>query len=300
MKRRKKKYHMDTKGYKIFTVFNYIFVISAAIICLFPIINVFAVSLSSPNRAAAGAVWLLPKDFTLESYRFVLRSGNFWAAMFVSIQRVILGTGIGMLLTIMCAYPLSKNTDEFRGRRIYVWIYFFTMLFSGGLVPSFLIVHYTGIMDTIWALVLPSAVNTWNIILMLNFFRGLPRELEEAAFLDGAGHWNILWRIFVPLSKPAIATIGLFVIVGHWNAWFDGMLYMKKPYHYPLQTYLQSMLTIDVSRFLTTEHQNIIAKLSPKTIRATQVCVATIPILCVYPFLQKYFTTGLVLGSVKG
>jgi len=293
MTKRKGKYYMDTRGYKIFTVFNYIIVITAALICLFPIINVFSVSLSSPHKAAAGAVWLLPKDFTLESYKFVMRSGNFWAAMFISIQRVILGTSIGMILTIMAAYPLSKNTAEFRARRIYVWVYFFTMLFSGGLVPSFLIVHYTGIMDTIWALILPGAVSTWNIILMLSFFRGLPKELEEAAFLDEAGHWNILWRIYVPLSKPAIATIGLFVIVGHWNSWFDGMLYMKKPYHYPLQTYLHSMLTIDVSRFLTTEQQNIIAKLSPKTIRATQVCVATIPILYVYScrntLLQVWF-----------
>jgi len=200
----------------------------------------------------------------------------------------------------MCAYPLSKKSDVFRARKIYVWIFFFTMLFNGGLVPTFLVVYYTGILDSIWALVIPGAVNTWNIILMLNFFRSMPVELEEAAFLDGASHWNILWRIFVPLSKPAIATITLFTIVGHWNAWFDGLLYMRKSYNYPLQTYLQSLLTIDISRFLTQEQQNIVAKLSPKTIRSAQVFIAAFPVLCVYPFLQKYFTKGLVLGSVKG
>nr|WP_276576358.1 carbohydrate ABC transporter permease [Caldicoprobacter algeriensis] len=272
----------------------------AAALCLIPLINVFAVSLSSPSRATAGEVWLWPKDFTMEAYKYVMRSSDFWRAMFVSIERVVLGTAIGMLMTIMCAYPLSKKSDVFRARKIYVWIFFFTMLFNGGLVPTFLVVYYTGLLDSIWALVIPGAVNTWHIILMLNFFRSMPVELEEAAFLDGASHWNILWRIFVPLSKPAIATITLFTIVGHWNAWFDGLLYMRKSYNYPLQTYLQSLLTIDISKFLTQEQQNIVAKLSPKTIRSAQVFIAAFPVLCVYPFLQKYFTKGLVLGSVKG
>lgn len=293
-------WHFSTRGYKIFTIFNHIILFLAAALCLIPLINVLAVSLSSPSRATAGEVWLWPKDFTTEAYKYVMRSSDFWRAMFVSIERVVLGTAIGMFLTIMCAYPLSKKSDVFRARKIYVWIFFFTMLFNGGLVPTFLVVYYTGILDSIWALVIPGAVNTWNIILMLNFFRSMPVELEEAAFLDGASHWNILWRIFVPLSKPAIATITLFTIVGHWNAWFDGLLYMRKSYNYPLQTYLQSLLTIDISRFLTQEQQNIVAKLSPKTIRSAQVFIAAFPVLCVYPFLQKYFTKGLVLGSVKG
>ncbi|MCM8900065.1 carbohydrate ABC transporter permease [Caldicoprobacter algeriensis] len=293
-------WYFNSRGYRIFTVFNYIILFIAAALCLIPLINVFAVSLSSPSRATAGEVWLWPKDFTMEAYKYVMRSSDFWRAMFVSIERVVLGTAIGMLMTIMCAYPLSKKSDVFRARKIYVWIFFFTMLFNGGLVPTFLVVYYTGLLDSIWALVIPGAVNTWHIILMLNFFRSMPVELEEAAFLDGASHWNILWRIFVPLSKPAIATITLFTIVGHWNAWFDGLLYMRKSYNYPLQTYLQSLLTIDISKFLTQEQQNIVAKLSPKTIRSAQVFIAAFPVLCVYPFLQKYFTKGLVLGSVKG
>ena len=287
-------------SYKTFTVFNYVILFLAAAICFLPLVNVLAISMSSPSRAVSGDVWLIPKDFTMEAYKYVMRSSDFWKAMMVSFRRVVLGTGISMVLTIMCAYPLSKKKEVFRARKIYVWIFFITMLFHGGLVPTFLIVYYTGLIDTIWALVIPGAVNTWNIILMLNFFRGLPDELEEAAFLDGAGHWQILYKIFVPLSKPAIATIALFTIVNHWNSWFDGMLYMRKSYHYPLQTYLQSLLTIDISRYLTAEQQNIVAKLSPKTIRSAQVFIAAVPVLCVYPFLQKYFTSGLVLGSVKG
>ncbi|AEE96987.1 carbohydrate ABC transporter permease [Mahella australiensis] len=294
------RFYLNTPGYKVFTIFNYIILFLAAAVCIVPLLNVLAISLSSPARATAGEVWLWPKEFTWQAYQYVLQSGDFWRAMFVSIERTVLGTAISVVLTILCAYPLSKSKEEFKARQTYVWIFFFTMLFSGGLVPTFLVVYYTGLLDTIWALVIPGAVNTWNIILMLNFFRGLPKELEEAAFLDGAGHWEILWRIVVPLSKPAIATITLFTIVGHWNSWFDGMLYMQKSYHYPLQTYLQSLLTIDVSRFLTTEQQNIMSKLSPKTIRSAQVFITAIPVLCIYPFLQKYFTTGLVLGSVKG
>ncbi|HHY82991.1 MAG TPA: carbohydrate ABC transporter permease [Clostridiales bacterium] len=291
---------MYGSSYRIFTVFNYIILFLAAAVCILPLVNVFSISLSSPSRAVSGEVWLWPKDFTTEAYKWVLRSSDFWKAMIVSVKRVVLGTSISMIITILCAYPLSKKKEIFRVRTLYVWIFFITMLFSGGLVPTFLIVYYTGLIDTIWALVIPGAVNTWNIILMLNFFRRLPEELEEAAFLDGAGHWQILFRIFVPLSKPAIATIALFTIVNHWNAWFDGMLYMRKSFNYPLQTYLQSLLTIDISRYLTAEQQNIVAKLSPKTIRSAQVFIAAVPVLCVYPFLQKYFTSGLVLGSVKG
>ena len=294
------KYLINSRGYRIFSVFNYIILFIAAAICVVPLVNVLAVSLSSPSRAVSGEVWLWPKDFTLEAYNYVLKSSDFWKAMMVSIERVILGTIISMTLTIMCAYPLSRRSEIFTARKVYVWIIFFTMLFNGGMIPTFLVVYHTKLIDTIWALVIPGAVNSWNIVVMLNFFRGLPNELEEAAFLDGAGHCQILWNIFVPLSKPAIATIMLFTIVGHWNAWFDGMLYMQKSYNYPLQTYLQSLLTIDVSKFLTAEQQNIVSKLSPKTIRSAQVFIAAFPVLCVYPFLQKYFTKGLILGSVKG
>lgn len=290
----------DTREYKVFSVFNHVLLILLAVLCVVPMVNVFAVSLSAPNKAAAGLVRLWPVDFTPESYLYVLRDRKFRTAMWVSVKRVILGTTITVFLATLSAYPLSKSSKHFRARRYYVWYFFFTMLFSGGLVPGFLVVYHTGLMDTIWALVIPGAVSTWNVILMLNFFRQLPRELEEAAFIDGAGHWTILWKVFVPVSKPVIATVTLFTMVGHWNAWFDAMLYMRRSYNYPLQTYLQSLLTYDVSRFLTAEQQAIVQQISTKTLRAAQIFIGALPILLVYPFLQRYFTKGIILGSVKG
>lgn len=294
------KNRMDTPAYRVFTVFNYALLIFLAFLCILPLVNVFSVSLSSPSKAGAGLVKLLPVDFTLDAYSYVLKKKEFWNAMWISVERTILGTGISLLLTVLCAYPLSKDTNAFKARRRYVWFFFFTMLFSGGLIPGFLVVYYTGLIDKIWALVIPGAVSTWNIILMLNFFRQLPKELEEAAYMDGAGHWTILWKVFLPISKPVLATVALFTIVGHWNAWFDGMLYMRKAYNYPLQTYLQSMLSVDVARFLTDKQLVEMQKLSPKTFRAAQIFIGAFPILAVYPFLQGYFTKGLILGSVKG
>ncbi len=271
-----------------------------AISCIIPMINLLAVSLSSSVSVTAGEVSLWPVEFTTISYKMVLKNKGFWQSMSVSIKRIILGGIVNLLITIFCAYPLSKSSDTFPARKYYVWLIFFTMLFNGGLVPTFLVVYYTGLMDSIWALILPGAVSAWYIILMLNFFRDLPEELSEAAFIDGANHWQILWRIILPISKPVLATVGLFILVNHWNAWFDGMLYMQRPENYPLQTYLQSMLTIDISRFLSSDQMQLLDKLNGETIRGAQVFIGAIPILLVYPFLQRYFTKGMTLGSVKG
>jgi putative aldouronate transport system permease protein len=219
--------------------------------------------------------------------------------MLVTIERTVLGTAFGMFLTVTSAYALSKDSATFKARRYYVWFFFFTMLYSGGLIPTFLMVYYTGIYDSIWSLVVPGAVSVWNTILMLNFFRQHPKELEDAACIDGAAHWTILWKIFIPISKPALATVSLFTIVGHWNSWFDGMLYIKQVEHQPMQTYLRSLLNIDIARFLTSQQLQEVQKMSSKTLRAAQIFIAALPILAIYPFLQKYFTKGLVLGSVK-
>jgi putative aldouronate transport system permease protein len=286
--------------YSVFQIFNYTFLILLALACILPMIHLLAVSLSSSSKASAGVVALWPVDFTTRSYEIVLKDKAFWSSMFVSFKRIIIGGGLGMLTTILAAYPLSRDSQTFKARKYYVWYIFFTMLFGGGLVPGFLIVYYTGLMDTIWALTIPGAVSAWNIILMLNFFRQLPKELNEAARVDGAGHWITLIKIILPISKPVLATVGLFIIVGQWNSWFDGMLYMKRPENYPLQTYLQSMLTIDVTKFLSPELQKYMNQISTKTLRAAQIFIGAFPILCAYPFLQKYFTQGLVLGSVKG
>lgn len=289
----------DTTAYKIFSIFNYTLLIGMALLCVLPMVNIFAISLSSANKAEAGMIGLWPQEFTLRAYSFALGKELFWKSMLVTFERTILGTAFGMFLTVTSAYALSKDSKIFKARRYYVWFFFFTMLFSGGLIPSFLMVYYTGIYDSLWALVIPGAVSVWNTILMLNFFRQHPKELEDAACIDGAGHWTILWQIFIPISKPALATVSLFTIVAHWNSWFDGMLYIKQIEHQPMQTYLRSLLNIDIARFLTGQQLQEVQKMSSKTLRAAQIFIAALPILAIYPFLQKYFTKGLVLGSVK-
>jgi putative aldouronate transport system permease protein len=199
----------------------------------------------------------------------------------------------------MTAYPLSKETSQFRLRTFYVWLFVFTILFSGGLIPWYLTVKSLGLINTIWALVLPGALAVFNVILLLNFYRSLPKELEESSRIDGAGHFATLWKIYVPLSLPALATTGLFTMVGHWNSWFDGMLLMNQPDKYPLQTFLQTIIINLDYRFLKTQDAELIIKLSDRTSKAAQIFVAAFPILIVYPFLQRFFIKGIVMGSVK-
>jgi putative aldouronate transport system permease protein len=186
-------------------------------------------------------------------------------------------------------------------RGAYSWFFMITLLFNAGLIPWYMVIKYTGLMDSIWALVLPGALPVFNTIVMLNFLRTLPRELEESVFMDGAGHWNVLWKILIPVSKPAVATLTLFCIVGHWNAWFDGLILMNRSDHYPLQSYLQTVIINPEALFrVTGNYRDILSFVNVRTSKAAQFFVASIPVLAAYPFLQKYFTTGLVLGSVKG
>ncbi|WP_054950171.1 carbohydrate ABC transporter permease [Numidum massiliense] len=285
---------------KVFLIVNYMFLIALGLVCVLPIVHLLAVSLSSAGAASAGHVSVWPVDFNLESYKVVLEKGQFMRSFFISVERLVLGTSLSILLCILTAYPLSKEKHRFPGRTVYVWFFVFTILFNGGLIPSYLVVKQTGLLDTIWALVVPGAVNVFNIVLLLNFFRGLPKELEESARVDGANQWTVLWRIYLPLSLPALATITLFTMVGHWNSWFDGLLYMKNPADYPLATYLQSItVTVDDLRNMQLESQATANVVSDQTGRAAQIFMTALPILLVYPFLQKYFVKGLVLGSVK-
>lgn len=290
-----------TTGEKIFTVINTIFLAGIAFVCLVPLINVLAVSFSSSSAAAAGFVNLWPVDFTLDSYKYALTKREFIQSFWVSVSRVGLGYVVNMLLTIMIAYPLSKEKSAFRARNFYAWFFIVTMMFNGGLVPTYMTVKSLGLMDKIWALVLPGAVPIFNVILLMNFFRGVPKEIEEAALVDGAGHITTLLRIYLPLSLPSLATISLFVMVGHWNGWFDGMIYMNSPKHYPLQTYLRSIIiSADLTTTSSTDQLVNMGEVSDRTFKSAQVFLASVPILAVYPFLQKYFMTGLVMGSVKG
>lgn len=284
---------------RMFLAVNYAFLILLSIVCLLPIIHVLAISLSSSSAVDVGLVKLWPVDLTWRSYEYILNKPEFLHSMLVSVERVGLGTIVNMFLALLIAYPLSKEETSFRLRTFYVWVFVLTILFNGGLIPTYLTVKETGLLGSIWALILPNAVPVFNMILLLNFFRGLPKELEESAFMDGAGYWKVLWSIMVPLSLPSIATVGLFTIVTHWNSWFDGLIYMKSQAQYPLSTYLQTMV---INQNLLENNQfdlNDLAEINDRTAKAAQIFLGVLPILLVYPFLQRFFLTGLVLGSVK-
>ncbi|UVI33197.1 carbohydrate ABC transporter permease [Paenibacillus spongiae] len=283
----------------MFTTINGLFFILFSLSCLVPMIYVLAVSLSSSTAVTAGEVILWPVNFTWKSYEYILNKGEYWRAMWISVLRVALGTGVSMMLTILMAYPLSKSKSSFKHQPVFAWYLIITMLFSGGLIPSFMMVKYTGLLDTIWALILPGAVSVFNVLLLSNFFRHIPKEIEESAFMDGAGHFKILLKLYLALSMPILATLIVFIAVGHWNAWFDGLIYMNDQTNYPLQSYLQTILVKSNSQVMTQAHAKLLSMVSDRTIKSAQVFIASIPILCVYPFLQKYFISGIMLGSVK-
>ena len=286
--------------YKVFTAINYIILTILAVLCVFPLLHVLALSFSSSTAASSGQVTVFPIGFTFKSYSFVTDTPAFAKAFGISGLRVALGLPINMLLTMLVAYPLSKNKKQFGARNIFIWFFLVTILFNGGLIPTYMVIRATGLIDTIWALVLPTAVPVFNVILMVNFFRIIPNEMEEAAYIDGAGHWAILWKIFIPVSLPVMATVGLFVIVAHWNSWFDGLIYMNSPDKYPLQSYLQTIIINRDPKMLTERDLSLLKIINERTTKSAQIFVAMLPIVVVYPFLQRYFTTGIVLGSVKG
>lgn len=292
-----------TLGGKIFLVVNNIFLGSLAIVSLLPLINILAVSFSTGQAAAAGEVSLWPVGFNIKAYQFVMNNPIFWSSFWISIKRVLVGVPVNLLLVILTAYPLSRSNKELRGRSFFSWFFMFSMLFSGGLIPLYLTVQKTGLIDSFWSLIIPSAVPVYYVILMINFFRQVPKELIEAAEIDGAGHMTILCRIMVPLAKPAIATIILLCFILHWNSWFDGLLYIGKQGEQPLQSYLQSLLArpIDVAALARNPEQwKVMQFVSERTVKSAQIFIATIPIMVIYPFLQKYFTKGIMVGAVKG
>ena len=290
-----------TIGMRIFAVFNYTFMALMALSCLLPIVNLLAISLSSSPAVATGQVTFFPVDFTWDSYLFMANRAPFFRSLAVSGLRLALAVPISVLVAVLAAYPLSRQNKEFKARKYYIWYFIIPMLFHGGLIPTFMIVRNTGLLDSIWALVLPSAVNIFNILLLMNFFRSLPKEMEEAASIDGAGHIIVLTRIILPVSAPVLATVTLFFIVNHWNAWFDGLIYMSSPDNHPLQTYLQTqVISQNVITLETMRDVRQLGNVSDRTGTAAQIFLASIPVFLIYPFLQKYFTTGIVMGSVKG
>lgn len=286
-------------GRKLFIVWNYVFLSGLALTCLFPIIHVAALSFSSRSAASAGFVTLWPIHFTWKSYAYIMNNPAFFDSFYLTLKRVAIGGTLNMILVLLAAYPLSKHPSKFKYRTAYAWFFIITIIFNGGLIPTFMVVKSTGLMDTVWALVLPAAVPVFNVLLMLNFFRNLPVDLEESAFMDGAGHLRTLWSIYLPISTASLATNALLIIVYHWNSWFDGLIYMNSPHNYPLQTYIQSILKIDLTN-LHADSIDSLSSISDQTVKAAQIFISMLPILAVYPFLQKYFIGGMVLGSVKG
>ena len=276
----------------------WLIVILMTLCCLLPLLNTLAISFSNNSAVNANQVGILPVGFTLSSYKKLLEDNQFWRSAWISVLRVVLGTGLNMLMMILLAYPLSKSKNRFASRDIYMKLVIFAMLFNGGLIPGYIIVSKLHLLNTIWALVLPGAVPVFNVILLMNFMKGLPEALEEAAVIDGASEWTILTRVVLPISKPGLATVALFCIVNHWNDYFQGLIYMRTPSKYPLQTYIQQ-LTIDVSQIIDPQQLIYFMTISTRTLNAAKIVVATVPLLVIYPFLQRYFVTGIVIGAVK-
>lgn len=289
-----------SRGEKVFLRINTCLLIILAAVCVLPMLHILAVSFSNNTSVTRGDVYFWPKDFTIVAYEYILENKVFWRSFLNSIVRVLTGVPLQIACTVLAAYPLSKSSSRFPQRTFWAWFIFIPMLFSGGIIPWFLTINALGIRGTLWALILPSAVSTFYVLLMLNFFRGIPGELEESALIDGAGQFRILLQIYLPLSLPSLATIAVYSILGVWNSWFDGLILMNRPQEYPLMTYLQAMV-VNLDRNNLTEQEIVrLAQLGERTNRAAQVFLGTLPILVTYPMFQKYFTKGLTIGAVKG
>lgn len=283
---------------KVSDLIIFVVITIVTLLCVLPLLNMIAISFSHKSAAAGNLVGLLPVGFTTVAYEKLLADSQFWRSFLISTERVVLGTLLNIIIIVLTAYPLSKTKENFRMKNIYMYIFIFCMLFSGGMIPIYLTVKSLNMLNSIWALILPGAVPIFNVILMMNFFKGIPKSLEESATIDGATPLQVLFKIYLPISLPALATVTLFSIVGHWNDFFSGILYMNSPEMYPLQTYIQQ-LNIEIQNITNIEQLKQLEVLSNKTLNAAKIIVSMIPLLCIYPFMQKYFITGLVMGSVK-
>lgn len=287
-------------GSKIFDVLNVVFLVIVMLICIMPVWYVLCVSLSSREAVNAGKVAFWPVGFNLLSYQKILGEGEFFGSFLISIKRVVLGTAVSMVCVLMAAFPLSRTKKQFPHKGIFMWILVFCMLFNGGTVPWYITMRNYHLMDSIWGLVLGTGLQVFNVILAVNFFKNLPSELEEACFIDGGGPWRNLISIYIPLAKPMVATIALFTMVMYWNEFFQGMVLSTRQSSYPLQTYIQQMVvTLDYST-MNVEQIAQAMKLNNLSLDSAKIFIAMIPVLIVYPFLQRYFVEGITLGSVKG
>lgn len=287
-------------GSRLFDKLNVVILSILALSCLYPIWYTFCLSVSSKEAAGAGSVTFWPIGFNTFNYKEILKDWAFFNSFGISVQRVLLGTAFTLVVLIMLGYALSRTKDQFRARNVFMWTVIFCMVFSGGTIPWYMTMKNYGLIDSIWGLVLCGSLPTFNVILVMNFFRNLPQDVEEAAVVDGAGPWRILWGIVVPCSLPVLATVTLFVSVGYWNEFFQGLVLSSSQAHYPLQTYIkQLVVNIPQGQTLSREEMIRLTQLSNRSLNAAKVFITVIPMLLVYPFLQRYFVTGIMLGAVK-
>lgn len=288
-----------TAGSRIFDIFNIILMGILAFSCIYPLWYALCLSLSNKSAANSGLVTFYPIGFSLNSYKEIMGDWNFFNSFWISVKRTVLGTAFTMIILIMMAYPLAKSKKDYKPRNVLMWIVLFCMLFNGGTIPWYITMQKYKLIDNIWGLVLSGSLPVFNLIVMMNFFRNISSDLEEAAVVDGANPWRILFQIVVPVSIPVLATIVLFTSVYHWNEFFQGLVLTTGETHYPLQTYIKQLVVNIQTTNLTKDQIENLSKLSNKSLDAAKVFIAMIPMLVVYPFLQKYFVTGIMLGAVK-
>ena len=287
-----------SRGERIFGVINIVILLLAVAVTLYPFLNVIAESLSSQKYIAMGGVTIWPRGWDFNTYGVVLSDNTFWINYKNTIVYTVVATAISMFLSTLFAYAISK--PELKGRGIFIGLAVFTMFFSGGLIPNYVLVNGLHMTNTIWAVVIPNAISVFNVLVMKSFFENMPRELEEAASIDGLSVYGTLWRVVLPLSKAVIATMILFYAVTNWNSWFQAFIYMDQSNLFPVTIYLRNLIAGASSA--QTSGANAASDLTSisANIKAVTMVLTVLPILCVYPFIQRYFVSGVMLGSVKG
>lgn len=284
-----------SRSYRIFQTVNGIFMILVVVVTLLPVLNVIAKSFSETKYITQNAVLFWPKGFTVNTYKVVTSDSIFWIDYRNTVIYTVVGTLISLFMTAIFAYALS--VPRLKGKRFFSSFAVFTMFFNGGMIPNYLLVRNLGMRNTIWAVVVPGAISTFNLIVMRTFFEGLPHELEEAAAIDGMDTYGILTHIILPLSKPIIATMTLFYAVGAWNTWFGPFLYLDRPEELPVAVYLRNIIAgAQVQSGTDADSLGQVAS----NIKAVTIVLTALPIMCIYPFMQKYFVQGITIGSVKG
>ncbi len=289
----------QSTGSKVFDVFNILFLLVFLVMTLYPFWYVMIISLSDGKDVMAGHVSVFPVNMTLATYKVVLSDSSILTSFYNTVIYTVFGTLINLIVTSFCAYPLSR--PELPGKNIIMKLVVFTMFFSGGMIPTYLVVHKLGMIDTVWAMMLPAAISTYNMIIMRTFFMGIPESLHESARLDGANDLQVLGRIVLPLSMPIMATMLLFYAVGHWNDYMLALLYLNKKALFPLQSILRNMVVDgQLAEAQTQVGGGSSFQVVETTMKYAVIVVSTIPIIIIYPFVQKYFAKGVMIGSIKG